>query len=149
MSQANAEELLATQVYTDPGHFLIELLQNAEDSGAKEWKLIFDRDRIVVWHNGTDFDARDVVGVCSIDETTKRKDQIGQFGVGFKSVYEVTNRPQIFSDVYQFEIADVSIPKLLHNRPKVTGGRHAVDFTVAESGRSGAVAGNVQKGAGD
>ena len=118
VSQANAEELLATRVYTDPGHFLIELLQNAEDSGAKEWKLIFDRDRIVVWHNGTDFDARDVVGVCSIGQTTKRKDQIGQFGVGFKSVYEVTNRPQIFSDVYQFEIADVSIPKLLRNRPK-------------------------------
>lgn len=118
VSQANAEELLATRVYTDPGHFLIELLQNAEDSGAKEWKLIFDRDRIAVWHNGTDFDARDVVGVCSIGQTTKRKDQIGQFGVGFKSVYEVTNRPQIFSDVYQFEIADVSIPKLLRDRPK-------------------------------
>ena len=66
VSQANAEELLATRVYTDPGHFLIELLQNAEDAGAKAWKLIFDKDRIVVWHNGTDFDARDVVGVCSI-----------------------------------------------------------------------------------
>ncbi|MCH2379391.1 MAG: hypothetical protein MK236_08220 [Pedosphaera sp.] len=98
VSQANAEELLAKRVYTDPGHFLIELLQNAEDSGAKTWKLIFDADRIVIWHNGTDFDARDVVGVCSIGQTTKRKDQIGFFGVGFKSVYEVTNRPQIFSD---------------------------------------------------
>ena len=64
-----------------------------------------------------DFDARDVVGVCSIGQTTKRKDQIGFFGVGFKSVYEVTDRPQIFSDVYQFEIADVSIPKVLRQRP--------------------------------
>ena len=118
VSQANAEELLAKRVYTDPGHFLIELLQNAEDSGAKTWKLIFDAGRIVVWHDGTDFDARDVVGVCSIGQTTKRKDQIGFFGVGFKSVYEVTNRPQIYSDVYQFEIADVSIPKVLRQRPK-------------------------------
>jgi hypothetical protein len=117
VSQANAEQLLAKRVYTDPGHFLIELLQNAEDSGAKTWKLIFDADRIVVWHDGTDFDARDVAGVCSIGQTTKRKDQIGFFGVGFKSVYEVTDRPQIFSDVYQFEIADVSIPKVLGQRP--------------------------------
>ena len=117
VSQANAEELLARRVYTDPGHFLIELLQNAEDSGATTWKVVFDGDRIVVWHDGTVFDARDLVGVTSIGQTTKRKQQIGFFGVGFKSVYEVTARPQIYSDVFNFEIADVSIPKVLGKRP--------------------------------
>lgn len=117
VSQSNAEELLSRRVYTDPGHFLIELLQNAEDCEARTWKLMFDVDRIVVWHDGKPFDARDVVGVCSIGQTTKRKSQIGFFGVGFKSVYEVTQRPQIYSDVYAFEIADVSIPKRLSGRP--------------------------------
>ena len=117
VSQANAEELLARRVYTDPGHFLIELLQNAEDSGATTWRVVFDERRIVVWHDGTPFDARDVVGVTSIGQTTKRKQQIGFFGVGFKSVYEVTDRPRIYSDVYRFEIADVSIPKPLGARP--------------------------------
>jgi len=117
VSQSNAEELLSRRVYTDPGHFLIELLQNAEDTGATTWKLVFDADRIIVWHDGKPFDARDVVGVCSIGQTTKRKSQIGFFGVGFKSVYEVTARPQIYSDVYAFEIADVSIPKALSGRP--------------------------------
>jgi len=117
VSQANAEDLLARRVYTDPGHFLIELLQNAEDSGAKTWKVIFDQDKLIVWHDGTPFDTRDLVGITSIGQTTKRKQQIGFFGVGFKSVYEVTERPQIYSDVYCFEIADVSIPKLLANRP--------------------------------
>jgi len=117
VSQANAEDLLARRVYTDPGHFLIELLQNAEDSGARHWRVLFDSTRIVVWHDGTPFDARDVVGVTSIGQTTKRKQQIGFFGVGFKSVYEVTDRPQIYSDVWKFEIADVSIPKVLAQRP--------------------------------
>ena len=117
VSQANAEDLLARRVYTDPGHFLIELLQNAEDSGARQWKVVFDSNRIVVWHDGAHFDARDVVGVTSIGQTTKRKQQIGFFGVGFKSVYEVTDRPQIYSDVWKFEIAAVSIPKLLAQRP--------------------------------
>ena len=117
VSQSNAEELLSRRVYTDPGHFLIELLQNAEDCGAEDWRLDFEPRRVVVWHNGTSFDARDVVGVCSIGQTTKRKQQIGFFGVGFKSVYEVTDRPQIYSADYQFEIADVSIPKLLDRRP--------------------------------
>ncbi len=117
VSQANAEDLLARRVYTDPGHFLIELLQNAEDSGAKVWRVLCDRDKMVIWHDGIPFDTRDLVGITSIGQTTKRKQQIGFFGVGFKSVYEVTDRPQIYSDVYNFEIADVSIPKLLSQRP--------------------------------
>ena len=117
VSQANAEELLARRVYTDPGHFLIELLQNAEDAGATIWRVDFGRDAVTVWHNGTPFDAKDLVGVTSIGQTTKRKQQIGFFGVGFKSVYEITDRPRIYSDVYRFEIADVSIPKYLGERP--------------------------------
>ncbi|MCX4245436.1 sacsin N-terminal ATP-binding-like domain-containing protein [Paraliomyxa miuraensis] len=117
VSQANAEELLSKRVYTDPGHFLVELLQNAEDSGARCFRLRFEPRRIVLWHDGQPFDTRDVVGVTSIGQTTKRKQQIGFFGVGFKSVYEVTDRPRIYSDVYRFEIADVSIPKPLSARP--------------------------------
>lgn len=118
VSQANAEELLSRRVYTDPGHFLIELLQNAEDSGARRWRVVFDATRILVWHDGTPFDVRDLVGVTSIGQTTKRKSQIGFFGVGFKAVYEVTDRPQVYSDVYRFEIADVSVPKELGARPR-------------------------------
>ncbi|MEM9460253.1 MAG: hypothetical protein AAGF11_39125 [Myxococcota bacterium] len=116
VSQANAEELLSKRVYTDPGHFLVELLQNAEDAGARCFRLQFTPHRIVLWHDGKPFDTRDVVGVTSIGQTTKRKQQIGFFGVGFKSVYEVTDRPRIYSDVYHFEIADVSIPKALSAR---------------------------------
>lgn len=117
VSQANAEELLARRVYTDPGHFLIELLQNAEDASARTFRVVFDRTRILVWHDGNPFDVRDLVGVTSIGQTTKRKQQIGFFGVGFKSVYEVTERPQVYSDVYELEIADVSIPRALRRRP--------------------------------
>ena len=119
VSQANAEELLSKRVYTDPGHFLVELLQNAEDAGrGAVFGFSFDA-ATGSWCGTTvkPFDTRDVVGVTSIGQTTKRKQQIGFFGVGFKSVYEVTDRPQIYSDVYRFEIADVSIPKSLSSRP--------------------------------
>ncbi len=113
LSQANAEELLARQVYTDPGHFLVELLQNADDAGAELWQVeVFD-DRIEVEHNGPPFDALDVVGILSIGQTTKSKEQIGFFGVGFKSVYEICERPQLYSGVFNLEIADVSIPRPL------------------------------------
>lgn len=111
LSQANAEDILARRVYTDPGHFLFELLQNAEDSGARSFRVIFDERAVTVWHDGVAFDAKDVVGVLSIGQTTKRKDQIGFFGVGFKSVYEVCVRPRVYSGSFCFEIADVSIPR--------------------------------------
>ena len=113
ISLSNAEELLSKRVYTQPGHFLFELLQNAEDTQARTFEVNFEADRITIWHDGLPFDIRDVVGVTSIGQTTKKKQQIGFFGVGFKAVYEVTDRPQIYSGVFQFEIIDVSIPRAL------------------------------------
>ena len=117
LSQANAESILSHQVYTDPGHFLIELLQNAEDSQASFWRVDISQNTVAAAHDGTPFDARDVVGVLSIGQTTKHKDQIGFFGVGFKSVYEICERPQVYSEPFCFEIADVSIPRKLGQRP--------------------------------
>lgn len=113
VSQANAERLLAQQVYTDPGHFLLELLQNADDAGATEFSVDFQEEQLTVTHNGAPFDFRDLVGILSIGQTTKKITQIGFFGVGFKSIYEVTDRPRLRSGYLNFEIADISIPRPL------------------------------------
>lgn len=114
LSQVHAEELLSRKVYTDPSHFLMELLQNAEDCKAEHFYVDIHSTEIHVWHDGVPFDARDVVGVLSIGQTTKSKEQIGFFGVGFKSVYEVCERPQVYSEWFSFEIADISIPRALN-----------------------------------
>lgn len=121
LSQANAEEILSRRVYTDPGHFLVELLQNAEDAGASAFEAqigVGADPNVSIWHDGAPFDAKDVVGVLSIGQTTKSRDQIGFFGVGFKSVYEICERPQVYSEVFRFEIADISIPRPLSARPR-------------------------------
>ncbi|MCU0673288.1 MAG: hypothetical protein MUE69_10905 [Myxococcota bacterium] len=117
ISQANAERLLARRVYADPGHFFFELLQNADDAGASSFEARID-DTITIRHDGAPFSLLDLVGVLSIGQTTKRAEQIGFFGVGFKSVYEVCERPRIRSGALAIEIAHVSIPRLLS---------HAVD----------------------
>ena len=118
LSQAKAELLLSEKVYQSPGHFLYECLQNAEDQCASVWKVHFSPDRILFWHDGHTFDARDLVGITSIGLSTKSQNQIGLFGVGFKSVYEVTQRPQIYSGRYRFEIANFSMPRQLAETPK-------------------------------
>jgi hypothetical protein len=121
VSLANAEKLLSQQVYTDQGHFLLELLQNADDAGASEFEVRFATDSITVIHNGVPFDFRDLVGVLSIGQTTKTERQIGYFGVGFKSVFEVTDRPCITSGHFAFEIIDISIPRYLVSQPDPQG----------------------------
>ena len=117
ISQANAETLLARRVYADPGHFLFELLQNADDAGATEWSARVEADRAVIANDGAPFSFLDLVGVLSIGLTTKAAQQIGFFGVGFKSVYEVCERPRIHSGAFDVEIAHVSIPRVLATRP--------------------------------
>lgn len=111
ISQANAESLLARRVYADPGHFFFELLQNADDAGARSWSASISSDGVTVEHDGEPLSFYDVVGLLSIGQTTKRKDQIGFFGVGFKSVYEICQRPRFESGIFNFEIAHVSIPR--------------------------------------
>lgn len=115
ISQANAERLLASRVYADPGHFFFELLQNADDAGATEWSAAIESDRVSITHDGEPFSFLDLVGVLSIGQTTKRTDQIGFFGVGFKSVYEICDRPRIHSGALSFEIAHVSIPRAIRS----------------------------------
>lgn len=116
VSLANAEKLLSQQVYTDQGHFILELLQNADDAGASEFEVRFAHDSITVIHDGVPFDFRDLVGVLSIGQTTKTERQIGYFGVGFKSVFEVTERPSITSGHFAFEIIDISIPRFVASK---------------------------------
>ena len=94
---------LLTELYDDRTHFLYELLQNAEDalrrlagrgpSGRVRFTLANDSVRFS--HFGDPFTAADVEGVCGIAFSTKADDPtaIGRFGMGFKSVYEVTERP--------------------------------------------------------
>jgi hypothetical protein len=57
-----------------------------------------------VAHFGEPFNDADVQAICSVGETTKDLTDIGSFGIGFKSVYAVTDRPEIHSGAEDFAI---------------------------------------------
>lgn len=105
--------------YADPGHFIFELLQNAEDVGATWVKFGLEPDRIVFEHDGRPFDRNDIDGITGIGNTTKLDDghKIGCFGIGFKSVYVVTERPEVHSRIegrdFGFAIEDLVVPKIV------------------------------------
>lgn len=106
-------ELLG-QLYSDRTHFIFELVQNAEDTGATELTFELSGDRLEVRHDGRPFDTADVRGICGVSRGTKADDitQIGKFGIGFKSVYAYTNTPVVSSGDEHFYIAKYVRPHL-------------------------------------
>jgi uncharacterized protein DUF3883 len=102
-------------LYNDPSHFIFEILQNAEDVGAKTVTFKVYEDRLEIFHNGKDFDADNINAITGIGLTTKKEDinSIGKFGVGFKSVFAITQSPAIHSGQYHFEIKDFVLPSLI------------------------------------
>lgn len=98
-------ELLG-ELYADRTHFIFELLQNAEDQGARSVKFILHPDRLEFEHDGELFTSDDVKHICSVEKSSKEGNlnKIGKFGIGFKSVYAYTSLPQIYSGSESFEI---------------------------------------------
>ena len=88
------------QLYTDKSHFVYELLQNAEDAKASSIRFIQYADRLEVLHDGKPFTSENLQGLCDIGKSDKvdNLNQIGEFGVGFKSVFGICDTVKLYSD---------------------------------------------------
>ena len=117
---------LAAGLYDNRTHFIFELLQNAEDALGRrdswkgERKVVFTLapTRLTLSHFGKPFNEADVRSVCDIAESTKNESSIGRFGLGFKSVYTVTDFPEIHSGDEDFAIEDFVFPKQVLRTPR-------------------------------
>ena len=109
---------LLTGLYAERTHFIFEILQNAEDALARRAGRVESRavtfsvenDSLKISHYGDLFNGEDVRGICRIWDSTKDVTEIGKFGIGFKSVYAFTQRPEIHSGAEHFAITDFVIP---------------------------------------
>lgn len=103
-----------SELYSEKSHFIYELLQNAEDAGATWVRLHLLPSELTIKHDGRFFEVRDIDAITGISNTENDKkvnqDKIGRFGIGFKSVFKVTNRPRIQSGSFNFEIEDYIVP---------------------------------------
>jgi hypothetical protein len=105
-------KMLLADRYTVRTHFIFELLQNAEDAlarrtrwkGSRSVRFHLTERALRVSHFGRPFDDADVRGICGIAESTKDLTDIGRFGIGFKSAYAFTDRPEIHSGAEDFAI---------------------------------------------
>ena len=118
-------DIVFAHQYDDPAHFLLELLQNAEDALARrveeptpEMRAVrfeLGNEELRFRHFGDPFNKTDVRSICRIARSTKSNDSdidtIGRFGLGFKSVYAVTDRPMIHSGPEDFAIVGFVKPE--------------------------------------
>ena len=115
-----------TRLYSDHTRFISEILQNANDAlgkrgqwdGERSVSLSLDSAGLTVSHFGKPFDGNDVLGICSFGKSTKLEDltSIGQFGIGFKSVYAFTDTPEIHSGDEHFLIESCVFPQGIGKR---------------------------------
>lgn len=132
--------MLLADRYDDRTHFIFELLQNAEDAlgrrgetrGPRSVTFTLSLSRLKLSHFGKPFDEADVRGICGIAQSTKGHQSIGRFGIGFKSVYTFTDRPEIHSGDEDFAVENYVQPK-----PVAVSGRAAGETQIILPLKSG------------
>ena len=110
---------IVEELYPDRAHFIYELLQNAEDTGASKASFWLEENSVNFEHNGRPFSKDNVWGITNIGKGTKKdqEDQIGRFGVGFKAVFAYSETPHIWSPTFCFKISELVLPTEIHARP--------------------------------
>ncbi len=111
----NAIKKLANDLYSKETHFLLELVQNAEDNEYRtDACLSFcllktdptntegSVGALLIQNNEIGFGINNIEAICAVGESTKTKASgyIGEKGIGFKSVFRITSTPHIFSGGY-------------------------------------------------
>ncbi|CAO2818412.1 unnamed protein product [Amaranthus hypochondriacus] len=142
-----AVKLLSAELYSKDVHFLMEIIQNAEDNEYPEGVepslefFITSQDitttgapaTLLIFNNEKGFSHKNVESICSVGESTKagnrKRGYIGEKGIGFKSVFLLTAHPYIFSNGYQIRFSEAPcpecdiayiVPEWVENKPSIS-----------------------------
>lgn len=96
---------------------VIELLQNADDAGSKNVKIILEGNTLFFANDGRDFNSEDLKSICRSGASTKldRNKYIGYRGIGFKSVVNFSEEIHIFSENLSFSFSKAQTLKLINS----------------------------------
>ncbi|KAI7499543.1 hypothetical protein KC367_g4397 [Hortaea werneckii] len=107
-----ALRILSEELYAKPTHFVLELIQNADDNrydDAEPSLSVLYRDDGYLWVgcNEVGFMPENVWALCRIGDSTKKVDGgakgfIGEKGIGFKSAFKVADRVWVKSGALSF-----------------------------------------------
>lgn len=86
------------------GSFLMEFIQNADDASSSSLKINLTKNAIIILNDGEVFEEGNVKSICKVGRSSKTpENNIGYLGVGFKSVFLISDCPSIHSGDYRFK----------------------------------------------
>ncbi|KAH6627198.1 hypothetical protein B0J18DRAFT_465142 [Chaetomium sp. MPI-SDFR-AT-0129] len=113
-------KVISDQLYQTPTHFLLELIQNADDNHYQAHVVpslilsLYERDGRRYFHtdcNEVGFTLGQIDALADVGKSTKmlnrnsgQKGYIGEKGIGFKSVFNVADVVHVASGHYQFKL---------------------------------------------
>jgi hypothetical protein len=109
--------LVQTNILSPARAWLRQLVQNCDDNAydacvLPTLRIEVAEDGIAFHNNEAGFRSEHIVALCSIGESTKQAQTgyIGQKGIGFKSVFKITQRPRVHSRTFHFEFRAPGAP---------------------------------------
>lgn len=121
----NSLKILSDTTYKDRKHFLLELIQNADDATYNcekpELTFIMHKDVLELEYNEKGFTVEDVIAITDTGSSTKKLNKIdsnsfiGEKGIGFKSVFALASEVEIESFPWHFKLNSdtVIVPEVL------------------------------------
>ena len=103
---------LSEQLYQKSTHFLLELVQNVDDNSynvpTPTLNITYEHRTLRLDYNEIGFSKRNVAAICRIGQSSKSglnntRRYIGEKGIGFKSVFRVSDIVWIHSGHYSFQ----------------------------------------------
>ncbi len=131
LKKGNNLDGLAEDLYSDVGHYVYELLQNADDAHATEVYFRLKKDSLEFSHNGPKFfKIENIYAITAWGADYKSSDstKIGQFGIGFKSTSRISENPQIRSHQFAFQINNQVIPEQIDSSIFSANSKYATSF---------------------
>ncbi|MFC1929503.1 sacsin N-terminal ATP-binding-like domain-containing protein [Chloroflexota bacterium] len=90
-------------MFHSPKHWILEFLQNAEDAEATQFFIQLDATAIQVFNNGKVFTEEDFYTICDVNSRKLPSLGLrGYLGIGFKSIFRVTDCVEIHSGDFHF-----------------------------------------------
>lgn len=103
---ANTTASFISDTLSGDNIYIGELLQNADDAVSPSAKFILSGEYLIFTHQGKHFDEADITAICDAANPKRGKihdsQQIGNKGIGFKSVFSMASSVTIISNKYSF-----------------------------------------------
>lgn len=91
-------------VFLSPKHWVLEFIQNAEDAGARKFSIHLEENSLWILNDGKEFTDDDFFALCDVD--SRKLPSLGfrgYIGIGFKSIFRITDGININSGKLHFK----------------------------------------------